>query len=88
MQVLILEDFKHMSGLTAGISKLVMTLISTGGSMVVSNLYDRSIEKTEEARNHTMVRSTHLSLLLSLPRLARSRSRCLPLLCCAPDRRT
>jgi hypothetical protein len=28
MQVLILEDFKHMSGLTAGISKLVMTLIS------------------------------------------------------------
>ena len=40
MQVLILEDFKHMSGLTAGISKLVMTLISTGGSMVVSHFYD------------------------------------------------
>ena len=40
MQVLILEDFKHMSGLTAGISKLVMTLISTGGSMVVTRLYD------------------------------------------------
>ena len=40
MQVLILEDFKHMSGLTAGISKLVMTLVSTGGSMVVSHLYD------------------------------------------------
>jgi DHA1 family bicyclomycin/chloramphenicol resistance-like MFS transporter len=44
MQVLILEDFKHMSGLTAGISKLVMTLISTGGSMVVSDLYDHSEE--------------------------------------------
>ena len=42
MQVLILEDFKHMSGLAAGISKLVMTLISTGGSMVVTNLYDMS----------------------------------------------
>ena len=42
MQVLILEDFKHMSGLTAGISKLVMTLVSTGGSMVVSHLYDHS----------------------------------------------
>jgi hypothetical protein len=40
MQVLILEDFKHMSGLTAGISKLVMTLLSTGGSMVVTDLYD------------------------------------------------
>jgi hypothetical protein len=44
MQVLILEDFKHMSGLTAGVSKLVMTLISTGCSMVVSNLYDASVE--------------------------------------------
>jgi DHA1 family bicyclomycin/chloramphenicol resistance-like MFS transporter len=40
MQVLILEDFKHMSGLAAGISKLVMTLLSTGGSMVVTDLYD------------------------------------------------
>ena len=43
MQVLILEDFKHMSGLTAGVSKLVMTLISTGGSMVVTDLYDDSV---------------------------------------------
>ena len=43
MQVLILEDFKHMSGLTAGVSKLVMTLISTGGSIVVTDLYDDSV---------------------------------------------
>ena len=42
MQVLILEDFKHMSGLAAGVSKLVMTLISTGGSIVVTDLYDKS----------------------------------------------
>ena len=45
MQVLILEDFKHMSGLTAGISKLVMTLVSTGGSMVVSHLYDDGYDR-------------------------------------------
>ena len=50
MQVLILEDFKHMSGLTAGISKLVMTLISTGGSMVVSHLYDIRCGSIHRAR--------------------------------------
>ena len=36
MQVLVLQDFKDMSGLAGGISKLVMTLTSTGMSMLVS----------------------------------------------------
>ena len=39
MQVLILEDFKHMSGFAAGMSKLIMTLLSTAGSMAVSYFY-------------------------------------------------
>ena len=39
MQVLILEDFKHMSGFAGGMSKLIMTLLSTGGSMSVSYFY-------------------------------------------------
>ena len=36
MQVLVLQDFKDMSGLAGGVSKLVMTLTSTGMSMLVS----------------------------------------------------
>ena len=36
MQVLVLQDFKDMSGLAGGISKLVMTLTSTGLSMLAS----------------------------------------------------
>ena len=36
MQVLVLHDFKDMSGLAGGISKLVMTLTSTLASMLVS----------------------------------------------------
>ena len=36
MQVLILQDFKDMSGLAGGVSKLVMTCTSTGMSMLVS----------------------------------------------------
>lgn len=36
MQVLVLQDYKDMSGLAGGLSKLVMTLTSTGTSMLVS----------------------------------------------------
>jgi predicted MFS family arabinose efflux permease len=42
MQVLILEDFKHMSGFAAGMSKLIMTLVSTFGSMAVSYFYSEA----------------------------------------------
>lgn len=42
MQVLIMEDFKHMSGFAAGMSKLIMTSVSTGGSMAVSYLYSNA----------------------------------------------
>lgn len=36
MQVLVLQDFKDMSGLAGGLSKLAMTLTSTGASELVS----------------------------------------------------
>ena len=39
MQVLLLQDFKDMSGLAGGVSKLVMTLTSTGMSMLVSSYF-------------------------------------------------
>ena len=42
MQVLVLEDFKHMSGFAAGMSKLIMTLVSTGVSMALSFFYSES----------------------------------------------
>ena len=39
MQVLLLQDFKDMSGLAGGISKLVMTLTSTGMSVLASSYF-------------------------------------------------
>ena len=39
MQVLLLQDFKDMSGLAGGLSKLVMTLTSTGMSVLVSSYF-------------------------------------------------
>ena len=36
MQTLVMHDFKDMSGLAGGLSKLVMTLISTGIAMFIS----------------------------------------------------
>ena len=36
MQVLVLQDFKDMSGLAGGLSKLAMTLTSTGAAELVS----------------------------------------------------
>ncbi len=58
MQVLILEDFKHMSGFAAGMSKLIMTLLSTGGSMAVSYFYAEADIDLENG-DHTGVISDH-----------------------------
>ena len=50
--MLVLEDFKHMAGLAAGVSKLIMTLISTLGSFLVTRLYDdsRFIDQSSSGR--------------------------------------
>lgn len=52
MQVLVLQDFRDMSGLAGGLSKLVMTLISTGLSMAVSFYFGHPLGGGEDSKNH------------------------------------
>lgn len=46
MQVLILDPYKDMSGFAGGLSKMFMTFISTGASMVVSYFYNTTTHST------------------------------------------
>ena len=52
MQVLVLQDFKDMSGLAGGVSKLVMTLTSTGMSMLVSYYFSNWGEDRPDHYTH------------------------------------
>jgi len=52
MQVLVLQDFKEMSGFAAGISKLIMTLTSTSGSMVLSYFYSDHARASDAVAVH------------------------------------
>jgi MFS family permease len=52
MQVLVLQDFKEISGLAAGVSKLIMTVGSTGFSMFVSWYFTTATHSTPYLEGH------------------------------------
>ena len=50
--MLVLQDFKDMSGLAGGVSKLVMTFTSTGMSMLVSYYFSDWGQDTKQNYTH------------------------------------